>query len=955
MKTIVKPIIICITLLALCFPTLLQAQEAEKVRLEAIQMQESKVVSYISEKMKLPFPKIVLDQYIATLQQSHEGHDEIANDQLPLLIESYKENYYRLEYFKNTPKAEEVYNIQLPELGEYNTTLGAEANNCPVRNFETGAFGAVFQGFSAIGSTGGYQSGECGSIPTNGVGTFSWTPTVLPTANNFTIVSNGNDPLVDTLKRTNNGSNFAARINSLNPCTPNHGIDRLRTAFVATMNGLSTASFAYALVMENPSNHLNEQPFFIARILDATGVEQDRICIISNPTNPIFTSQNATVIPGCTRSTSGLLWSNWQCGNLNYNAVAGQTYILEFIVADCGAGAHFGYAYIDDICVTCTNVNAGLITLQPTDTCQKTMTVCADYIAPIINSVTGTLIQTGANSPTLQVLQNGNPTAPPIILTNPVINLTNHTICFTVTPATFGTLTGGFDFRITANFQFPSGIVPLVDVHTNPGNNNDYTTNPCAPACACGSWTTTVLTGINGTSLSPGFYPCGTTITNRTISKGQSYRLRFRYNCVGSCNATYNFIENINGTVVSSPAIGGGINIDFTPNEADCGLRSITVTPTCGGMICPPCTICFNVVGCDTCVDPVNDTIYCAPTYGKPIISFCLKNLKPTPIQFYGVTFPAGLQLTTFTLPGDPVPIDTMLDGTIVYQTASPIAPGSNACSFRYRIDGGVYKGQQFCVMVKSFSVYNPANGNFLNCCQDTIPLCFTVPDCIDDCADIVNANITCNTSNQRVLSFQIKNNTPNTLGAYEHFRVFALPNDYFSGFFSLAPGATSSVITHIIPNTIPSGSQYCFTENVHWYYSNGHTCDSICYADTVCLTVPYCGIYPGGDTIKSGYGGGGSTIGSGMGKLIDNFYSGSNEESAINLYPNPTDGLLHIESPYSEQGIQTISIKDMSGREVYFRKAENSHRETLNISHIPTGIYIVTINNTKNFRLIKK
>ena len=475
------------------------------------------------------------------------------------------------------------------------------------------------------------------------------------------------------------------------------------------------------------------------------------------------------------------------------------------------------------------------------------------------------------------------------------------------------------------------------------------------PACACGSWTTTVLTGINGTSLSPGFYPCGTTITNRTISKGQSYRLRFRYNCVGSCNATYNFIENINGTVVSSPAIGGGINIDFTPNESDCGLRSITVTPTCGGMICPPCTICFNVVGCDTCVDPVNDTIYCAPTYGKPIISFCLKNLKPTPIQFYGVTFPAGLQLTTFTLPGDPVPIDTMLDGTIVYQTASPIAPGSNACSFRYRIDGGVYKGQQFCVMVKSFSVYNPANGNFLNCCQDTIPLCFTVPDCIDDCADIVNANITCNTSNQRVLSFQIKNNTPNTLGAYEHFRVFALPNDYFSGFFSLAPGATSSVITHIIPNTIPSGSQYCFTENVHWYYSNGHTCDSICYADTVCLTVPYCGIYPGGDTIKSGYGGGGSTIGSGMGKLIDNFLSGSNQESAINLYPNPTDGLLHIESPYSEQGIQTISIKDMSGREVYFRKAENSHRETLNISHIPTGIYIVTMNGTKNFRLIKK
>lgn len=968
MKTKIKPIILCIAILAWCFPCILEAQETKEAftaRMEAIQVQENVISTFINQKLSEPYSAELYEKFLQSIEhrtgEDHQGdHMEFTSENMPSLFLSYRQDYYRTLYFELHPEIKKIYDYSVsPELNKHKTRNGSLI--CANGTLETGLTG--FNGSQGTFNT----NNSCAFIPLNAVSNFT------PGFSNITHVTAGLDPIVNTITRTHGGSAGAVRINSTAGATPIPGyaacmrwgrINRLSMPFTTTQNGNQVISFAFALVMESPGHDPGTNPFFVARVINTTtNQEEFRICEESTPNNPFFQQGNFidpnyptnTNPPSCPASSVAMNYVNWTCASLPFNGNTSHTYAIEFFVAGCheSAGGHFGYAYIDDICINCNGDQLPTISLQPTDTCLKSMSVCAEYTLPIFGGNTGSLITTGANAPTLTVLQNGVPTVPSIILTNPVINTTSKTICFTVNAATFGTLTGGFDFRINANFALAGGIVPVSDVHTNTGLNNDYTTNPCVPACACGSWSTTVLTGINGTSLTPGFYPCGTTIANRTISKGQSYRIRFRYNCTGTCNATYNFIENINGTVVSSPASGGGINIDFTPNESDCGLRSITVTPTCGGMICPPCTICFYVVGCDNCVDPVNDTIYCAPTYGKPIFTFCLKNLKPTPIQFYGVSFPTNLQLTTFTLPGDPVPIDTMLDGTIVYKTSSPIITGNNACTFRYRIDGGVYKGQQFCVMVKSFSAYDPATGNFLNCCQDTIPLCFTVPDCIDDCADIVNASISCNMANQRVLSFQIKNNTPNTLGAFEHFRVFALPNDYFSGFFSLAPGATSSVITHIIPNTIPSGSQYCFTENVHWYYSNGHTCDSICYADTVCLTVPYCGIYPGGDTIKSGTGGSG-TIGGGMGKLTDPFKSGSNGESTINLYPNPTDGLLHIESPYSEQGIHTISIKDMSGREVYFRKAENTHRELLNISQLPSGIYIVTINNSKNFRLIK-
>jgi hypothetical protein len=450
----------------------LQQQQIDKV--------EQQVEEFTKENMQN-----VPQEQLTKMKNSYEigEHGFFFNDLSPQeqkeYVDDFKENYLRVQYFKNHPEAWIPYQAEMAPI-------------CVNGGFENGFNN--YEGQSAIGFNGGYTgsaNGECSALPTSGFGGFTWTPTTLDPNNNndnFTLVGAGNDPIVATdplgvnqLSMINPNSpdpnnSTAVRINSARPlpssgsCSPNRGINRLIKPITLTEDGIQVVRFYYALVAEFP-NHNNANPIFVARALDGNDAELDRLCVISNPAgNAFFTRFTPNPYP-CTTNQVDILWQDWTCAELKISGNAGDVINLEFIASDCGAGAHFGYAYIDDICVDACQPGdnfQGSIQLNEFDPCEVTLPfdVCADFTLPQLNGQTGTL---SANDTSLDILQNG---AVVQTLQNGVI--TGNTICFNVTAADLIGQNGGYDFQVNAEFTIGNGMQTADDVHTIPGQNNDY-------------------------------------------------------------------------------------------------------------------------------------------------------------------------------------------------------------------------------------------------------------------------------------------------------------------------------------------------------------------------------------------------------------------------------------------------------------------------------------------------
>lgn len=85
-------------------------------------------------------------------------------------------------------------------------------------------------------------------------------------------------------------------------------------------------------------------------------------CLIGDPNNCIFTqyesSSNGSII---------LYTENWQSGILDISSIPNnEDFIIEFTASRCGLGGHFGYTYIDDLCLLHSDENLqGSIQLNP--------------------------------------------------------------------------------------------------------------------------------------------------------------------------------------------------------------------------------------------------------------------------------------------------------------------------------------------------------------------------------------------------------------------------------------------------------------------------------------------------------------------------------------------------------------------------------------------------------------
>ncbi|WP_430412762.1 T9SS type A sorting domain-containing protein [Kordia sp.] len=427
---------------------------------------EKRVEVYIQKNLSKPLPQTELKKFITGFNEGEHGlaFEQLSKEEQNMHIQSYKKSYLKYNYFTENPKERELYKAEVGPL-------------CENGDFEYGNFN-LYEGTSAFGA-GGYRVGECEAIPVVGAGTYSWIPDNMsnPDVDNFQIVTQGYDPIVlqngGFLNRTNSGT-YAARINSprklVNPtlpgqeCFPNFGMNRLIKTITLTESGTQTILFTYALVSEFP-RHGNRNPFFIARALDQNQTEFDRICVISNPANNPYFNEFFPNSFDCPNPTK-VLWKDWTCAALEVSGNVGDVITLEFIMTDCAFGGHYGYAYVDDICIeSCDPGTEGSIDLDDLDPCQELpFDVCGEFELPVFEGQQGTIDEI-----TLDILQNG-------LVVNTLINptITGNTFCFTVTANDFGTQTGGYDFRVNGSFNLANGIQQLSETHTTPGNNNDF-------------------------------------------------------------------------------------------------------------------------------------------------------------------------------------------------------------------------------------------------------------------------------------------------------------------------------------------------------------------------------------------------------------------------------------------------------------------------------------------------
>jgi hypothetical protein len=352
----------------------------------------------------------------------------------------------------------------------------AVSNSCGNGDFEKELDGTQWQG--------GY-----GSLPLSATDPFgNFTDGIFPgtltqTSGSFgdqsgqahqTWVGAGTDPNVG-IPTTAQGSSGAVRIgNAVNGL----GCELLSKTFVVT--GLqSLVTFWYAVVLQNPAGHpANIQPFFWVRVTDALGNIVAGAFDFGNGSDRVVADQSNPFFQSTTVGNETIVYKDWSCAQIDLSSQVGQQVTVEFITGDCGAGGHWGYAYIDSFCGNCKGSPTGDISYNcETSTHCGEGNVCFDYSLPTAKDPQGNPI-TGSIAIALDIYQNG------VLLTqlSSGILTSGDSYCFAIDPAAIPGINpslGGFDMVATGTFALAGTPLGHLTVGTKPdgltpGQNNDY-------------------------------------------------------------------------------------------------------------------------------------------------------------------------------------------------------------------------------------------------------------------------------------------------------------------------------------------------------------------------------------------------------------------------------------------------------------------------------------------------
>ena len=273
-----------------------------------------------------------------------------------------------------------------------------------------------------------------------------FTQTSLPLKNRFEIVHQGNDILVGIpmVKFGQKALRLNNKYGHVYMCNGDYGVDRIVKRFVVTEENREFTVW-YALVLENPFYHGDQQPFFSIR------------CDLA-PTYDLCFDADILNCDGYYIDTSNCVYDsidvlNWTCHRIKIPEFRiGDTATLEITVSDCGAGAHFGYAYIDGICEPCDSTSVlGNVVVEGIDLyCDIDYPrVCGSYSLP-------TLCNQNWILKSIEV--------PGYVITDLEIDEIAKTFCFNLPPENFN---GKECINIEVVSTFTDGQTELPPVYSN--------------------------------------------------------------------------------------------------------------------------------------------------------------------------------------------------------------------------------------------------------------------------------------------------------------------------------------------------------------------------------------------------------------------------------------------------------------------------------------------------------
>ncbi len=113
---------------------------------------------------------------------------------------------------------------------------------------------------------------------------------------------------------------------------------------VPTLAGSFGINYWYAVVLQDPSHSVPDQPRFVVTAYDSASGK------------PIPCAQYnyvaSSTLPGFKKSTSGysVFYKPWSLGSMDLSSSLGTTVVIDFTSMDCTLGGHFGYGYLDMSC-----------------------------------------------------------------------------------------------------------------------------------------------------------------------------------------------------------------------------------------------------------------------------------------------------------------------------------------------------------------------------------------------------------------------------------------------------------------------------------------------------------------------------------------------------------------------------------------------------------------------------
>ncbi|SFE77794.1 T9SS type B sorting domain-containing protein [Flavobacterium xueshanense] len=304
-------------------------------------------------------------------------------------------------------------------------------------------------------------------------------------------------------------------------------------------NNENYLKFNYKAVLQSvyDNSHTDNQAFVKARILDKNGVVVNEFCLVGDEKNCIFTK-----VPSQTSSYVTLYTANWQSGILDISSLPNnEEFTVEFMASRCGLGGHFGYMYVDDICLLHSTENLqGSVELDPLDKVCPSLpiSVCGNYSIPNSGGISASVKKITLN------VYNSNNVSVYSTATTSSLDTTNKKFCFTLNAT---------DFPNSTNANYNVGV--QVDYDISGTSCAGTTFNSATDPDANSGWDISFL---NCTSS------CSINVTTAKISQ---------------CDANRDGIENfdlskLNALVVTSAA---GLSFSYYKNynDAEANLNAI--------------------------------------------------------------------------------------------------------------------------------------------------------------------------------------------------------------------------------------------------------------------------------------------------------------------------------------------------------------------------------------------